>query len=198
MQDRFSWSGVALSALSGAVSGGLAKVNVFGKGAEGLAGIGNVAARGALGSVISQGIAVATGLQPSFNWVGVAAAGIGAAATGSIRLGGPAGLLARNAAGGLANAAARSVLEGSDFGDNVVAALPDIIGNTIGNLVARSVAGGGRGRPGSAATPPQSDRVGNSDPVVGASVAGSSSGDGPAPQRPDLAGKRGGREPVRR
>lgn len=53
-----------------------------------------------------------------------------------------------------------------------------ILGNTIGNLVAGAVAGGGRGRPGSAATPPQSDRVGNSDPVVGASVAGSSSDDG--------------------
>lgn len=139
LQDKFSWSGVALSALGGAVSGGLTTVNVFGKGAEGLAGIGNVAARGALSSVISQGIAAAAGLQPSFNWVGVAAAGISAAASGSIRLGGAGGAVVRNTAGGLANAASRSVLEGSDFGDNLLAGLPDVIGNTIGNLVAGAI-----------------------------------------------------------
>ncbi|WP_375397095.1 hypothetical protein, partial [uncultured Sphingomonas sp.] len=52
--------------------------------------------------------------------------------------------LAATMAGGLANAAARSLIDGTDFGDNVLAALPDVIGQTIGSLVADGVAGSGR------------------------------------------------------
>jgi hypothetical protein len=44
-------------------------------------------------------------------------------------------------AGDISNAATRSLLEGSDFGDNLMAALPDIIGQTIGGLIADGVAG---------------------------------------------------------
>jgi hypothetical protein len=40
------------------------------------------------------------------------------------------------AASAIANAATRSLAEGSSFGDNVLAALPDVIGSTIGNLIA--------------------------------------------------------------
>ncbi len=43
-------------------------------------------------------------------------------------------------AGGIANAATRSVIEGTDFGDNLMAALPDIIGQTIGGFVADKLA----------------------------------------------------------
>jgi hypothetical protein len=38
-------------------------------------------------------------------------------------------------AGDIANAATRSVLDGSSFGDNLLAALPDVITQTLGNLV---------------------------------------------------------------
>lgn len=72
--------------------------------------------------------------------------------SGAIDLKGFGGSLVRNVAGGLANAATRSLLDGTDFGDNVLAALPDAIGTTIGQRVARSVAGGfGAGPSGGAA-----------------------------------------------
>jgi hypothetical protein len=43
--------------------------------------------------------------------------------------------LAFNMAGGIADAASRSVFNGTDFGDNLMAALPDTLGQTIGGLV---------------------------------------------------------------
>jgi hypothetical protein len=105
------------------------------------------AARGAAGSAISQGIGVAVGLQKKFDFAGVAAAAVGnaAAAFAGSRL--PAGMnkygaqLAASSAGAIANAATRSVVKGSDFGDNLLAALPDVIGSTLGNMIADGVAG---------------------------------------------------------
>ena len=44
-------------------------------------------------------------------------------------------------ANGIANAATRSLVNGSDFGDNLMAALPDILGNTIGSAIGDAVAG---------------------------------------------------------
>lgn len=52
--------------------------------------------------------------------------------------------LAHNMVGGIANAATRSLVNGSDFGDNLMAALPDILGNTIGNALGDAVASRGR------------------------------------------------------
>ncbi|WP_316682958.1 LysM peptidoglycan-binding domain-containing protein, partial [Ralstonia flaminis] len=74
MQNGFDWRAVALGGLGGAIAGGLSSVNFVGNG------IGNAAVRGVLTSAVTQGIGVATGLQQSFNWKSVAAAGIGAAA----------------------------------------------------------------------------------------------------------------------
>jgi hypothetical protein len=62
-------------------------------------------ARGVLGSVISQGLGVATGLQSRFSWSGVAAAGVGAGV--GARVG--AGPILSGMAGGLAGAAATSL-----------------------------------------------------------------------------------------
>ncbi len=100
------------------------------------------------GSIASQGIGVATGLQNHFDWTGVAAAGIGAGAFQQAGIGlrgsglsasatrGVAGL-----AGDIANAAARSLIGGTDFGDNIIAALPDTIGQTVGSMVASRISG---------------------------------------------------------
>ncbi len=148
VQDKFSWKGVALGALSGAVSAGVGASGVFG-------GIKSAflqgALRGAASSAITQGIAVATGLQGKFSWAGVAAAGIGSgvgASVGKALGAGPlSDLSARNiganlatsAANSLANAAAHSLLTGTDFGDNIMAALPDVIGSTIGDMIAGAV-----------------------------------------------------------
>ncbi|WP_034160758.1 hypothetical protein, partial [Sphingomonas sp. ERG5] len=155
IQEKFNWKGVALGALSGAVGGGVAKLGLF-------ADIGSKfatgALNGALSSAVTQGIGVATGLQSKFDWTGVAAAGIGGGvgAWAGGKLGATsltdrsfsniAANLGASAAGGFANAATRSLISGTDFGDNLMAALPDVIGSTIGNLVAGGISGGHEAR----------------------------------------------------
>jgi predicted chitinase len=177
LQDSFSWKGVALAGLSGAIGGyfqGLGNAarlaadaatkaantatgaataaagaaNAGGKltGVAGFlsrGGITSSVARSVIGNVVTQGIGVATGLQDRFDWAGVAGAALGGGVSSQIKLGGFGGNLVRNAAGGIANAAARSVIDGTDFGDNIMAALPDIIANTVGNLVADTLASHG-------------------------------------------------------
>ncbi len=102
-----------------------------------------------------QGIAVATGLQDEFDWAGVAASAGGGSAAGwgvdkltgatSFDISRSASNIAANAAGGMANAianaATRSAIEGTSFGDNIMRALPDAIGQTVGNLIAAKVKG---------------------------------------------------------
>jgi YD repeat-containing protein len=131
IQDKFSWNAVALAAIGGGVGGGV--------GAQ-MSGA-HVAARAVVGNVITQGIGVATGLQEKFSWAGVAAAGVGAWA-GAAAPAGPFNVV-RNGASLIADAATRSLIEGSDFGDNVLAALPNVIGQTIGNAIAGRLSGSG-------------------------------------------------------
>jgi hypothetical protein len=160
LQDKFNFGAVALSAIGAGVGSGLGAL-----GNGGTVGgflndgsfIGDVA-RGALGSAITQGIGVATGLQKRFDWVGVAAAGVASGVGGAVSrsVGGAAQAATATtdavqasftntaisaAAGGIAGAATRSVIEGSDFGRNLVDVLPDVIGSTIGRLVAAQIAG---------------------------------------------------------
>ncbi|MDE2597813.1 MAG: hypothetical protein KGL44_13145, partial [Sphingomonadales bacterium] len=115
-----------------------------------------------LSSAITQGVGVATGLQDKFDWAGVAAAGV-AAGVGVIAgkaigaekmfdhqetIGGKVTDVAANlkfdnivrngltgVARAIASAATRSVIEGSDFGDNILGALPGEIGGTIGEAL---------------------------------------------------------------
>jgi LysM repeat protein len=96
-----------------------------------------------------QGISVATGLQSRFDWAGVAAAGatagIGRAASrGLARAGYRTDRFTNTVLSGMAvavaNGGARSLITGTSFGDNIVATLPSVIGNTIGNLAADAVA----------------------------------------------------------
>ncbi|MEA3065957.1 MAG: trimeric autotransporter adhesin, partial [Sphingomonadales bacterium] len=142
IQDKFSWKAVALAAIGGGVGAGFAASGIF-------SGIGNnvlrAAVSGAASSALTQGIGVATGLQDKFDWAGVAAAGIGAAASTAVagRLGNMnpyAADLVTGAAGAIAGAAARSLIEGTSFGDNLLAALPDVIGSTLGNLLSERIA----------------------------------------------------------
>ena len=144
LQDSFSWKGVAIAAIAGGVGGGLRGVDVF-KGAGKFV---NDVTRGALGSTITQGVGLATGLQSSFDWTGVAAAGIGSGIGAAVgRSFNAAGgdwsragqQLVAGTAGATANAASRSLIDGTDFGDNIMAALPDVIGSTIGNMVAGGI-----------------------------------------------------------
>lgn len=134
IQDKFSWSGVAMGAISGAVGGGVGSVL---KGAGFAMGV----VRGAAGNVITQGVAMAVDLQDRFDWVGVAVGGVvgGVSGWASGLLPGSAtsfgNRLGSALAGGIAGAATRSVLTRTSFGDNVLAVLPDVIGTTIGSAV---------------------------------------------------------------
>ena len=110
-----------------------------------------------------QGIGVALGLQDKFSWASVAVAGViggvghavgnaipGAAGSQYVNAAGEtitrtsatfANSLISGMAGGIAGAASRSLVEGSNFGDNLMAALPDIIGQTIGEAIAGGISG---------------------------------------------------------
>ncbi|MBL4871645.1 MAG: hypothetical protein JKX72_11915, partial [Robiginitomaculum sp.] len=147
IQDKFSWKGVALAAIGGEIGGGV--VGKFGSGAA----VTNLQTFGAAGigagvNVATQGIGVATGLQDSFSWAGVAAAGIGAGVGGFIghQIAGEAGSkfaekLVTSSASAIANAATRSAIEGSNFGDNIIAAIPDVIGGAIGGYIGSEING---------------------------------------------------------
>jgi YD repeat-containing protein len=171
MQSKFDWKGVALGALGGAIGGGLGKFAALSQAGSGLNGaaaitgtlgkVGNFlggsgfisgAARGLLSSALTQGIGVATGLQKKFDWAGVAGAAIGGGVgnalgaqslAGHMSLGNIMANVASSSAGAIANASARSLIDGSDFGDNLMAALPDVIGSTIGNMLIAGVRASG-------------------------------------------------------
>jgi hypothetical protein len=107
------------------------------------------AARGAVSSALTQGVGTIAGLQAKFSFAGVAAGAIGHGVTGGLSLGGSgiAGRLGAGVsglAGDIAGAAARSLIEGSDFGDNIIAGLPGAIGATIGQIIADGVQRSGR------------------------------------------------------
>lgn len=82
-RNAISWRAVGGAAIGGGVSAGLGAV-LPGPGSadwpDSLAGIGNVAARAALGNAAGQGLAVLTGLQDQFNLPGLAASGLSAGA----------------------------------------------------------------------------------------------------------------------
>jgi hypothetical protein len=74
VQDSLDWKSVGLSAISAGVSAGMGAAGIIGSTPAAAAG------RAALGNMATQGIAVATGLQQRFNWIGVAASAVGAGA----------------------------------------------------------------------------------------------------------------------
>jgi hypothetical protein len=181
IQDKFSFKGVALAAIGGAIGGGLGPKGLFGtNGAFGNIGsqfVGD-ALRGAVGSALTQGVGVATGLQDKFSWAGVAAAGIGAGIGGAVgrALTSPGGLfgvsasagsfgyrMATSAASGIANAATRSAINGESFGKNLIAALPDIIGQAVGGAIGSALTGN---KPKSDDPVAQLAKLGSFDPIT--------------------------------
>ncbi|RSY78556.1 LysM peptidoglycan-binding domain-containing protein [Sphingomonas koreensis] len=150
-QGGFNWKGVGLSAIGAGIGSGLGAISALKDiaGSPFLSG----AVRGALGNALTQGIGIATGLQSKFDFAGVA---VGAAVGGVVGgLGKTLGVdwdgginaanmskqLVASTAGAIAGSAARSLLTGSSFGDNILAALPDVIGSTIGGAVAGELRG---------------------------------------------------------
>jgi hypothetical protein len=157
LQQKFDWKGVAMGAISGAVGGAIGPGGAFGKlGAFAKVGssFAQGALKGAISSLVTQGIGVATGLQKKFSWLGVATSALGGGLSNSVsgslardvKLGNISSTMADGLASGVsavANAAARSLVTGTSFGDNLLAALPDVIGGTIGNMIAGRVQGSG-------------------------------------------------------
>ncbi|MAJ07410.1 MAG: hypothetical protein CMK04_00990, partial [Ponticaulis sp.] len=152
IQDKFSWNAVAMAGISGGFGAGLGGVDSLATTGNAAKGFNNVrkfingAAKGVISSAGSQGLGVALGLQDEFSWNAVAAAGVGGgvgAYVGS-QLGNHfgssfAGKLATNltvsTASAIASAATRSALNGGSFERNLRAAIPDVIGQAIGNVV---------------------------------------------------------------
>lgn len=82
IQEKFSFKQVALAGLSAGIGGGVG--SALGKGAmAGSQVLGDVV-RGAATSALSQGVAVAMGLQDKFSFTAVATAGIGAGVAGAV------------------------------------------------------------------------------------------------------------------
>jgi len=147
IQSKFNWGDVALSALSSGISAGIGPqgLNLFGE-------VGNSFAQGALsgitGSVLTQGIAVATGLQSRFDWAAVAAAGVASGVSNAVAMNIPGDALGQvgrtfvsGMAGAIAGAATRSLITGTDFGDNLLLTLPGALGATVGAALAYEVSG---------------------------------------------------------
>lgn len=161
LQDKFSFKGVALAALSAGVGAGIGASGVL----DSLKGVVRAGVGAIASSAITQGVAVATGLQQRFSWTAVASAGVGAVVgyeagklfaakslvdtldgrggitPGDTSVGNYLARLGTSGASLLANAGTRSIVDGSDFGDNVTAALPDVLAQTVGDLIFNGVRG---------------------------------------------------------
>ena len=142
IQDKFSWTDVGLAAIGGGVGGANGQYGLEGDDWM------RVGVRAAANSAVTQGISMAVGLQSKFDWAGIAGAAAGAAfSTELVDQGGLNGVrnsrtgleIATGTSSAIANAATRSLIEGSDFGDNLIAALPDVIAQTVGALVTSSM-----------------------------------------------------------
>jgi hypothetical protein len=143
IQDKFNWKSVGMAFISGAVGGGMGDIG--GKS------IGAAMIRGAASSAISQGIGVALGLQDKFSWAAVAAAGVGAGigqAVGETKFAqnltaksGLAGDIYVGMADAMGQAATLSLIQGTDFGDNLIASLPSVLGGAIGRQLGGAIKG---------------------------------------------------------
>ncbi|MEO1219861.1 MAG: HNH endonuclease, partial [Pseudomonadota bacterium] len=142
IQDKFSWKAVALAGISGGVGAGVGTVI---KGSTAV----KAALRGAVTSATTQGIGVATGLQEKFSWAAVAASGVSSgvsvaagAAFGANSfvadqsVGNIAANVLATSASSISYAATKSLIDGSNFGDNVLSSVPDIVGSTLANFFA--------------------------------------------------------------
>ncbi|HWD29795.1 MAG TPA: LysM peptidoglycan-binding domain-containing protein, partial [Rhizomicrobium sp.] len=133
-QKSFNWDELGKAAISGFIGGPDAAASVPVQIAE-----------AALLDVASQGVALAVGLQKKFDWTEVAtsAAAAGAGAEADKLMGETTfGIDDPNLAAGvrfavrvtardLASAATTTLIKGTDFGDNIVSALPGAVGSAL-------------------------------------------------------------------
>ena len=148
LYDGFDWKAVALGALGGAVAGGLSNWSAFSGSASSAT---NVAVRAAVGNAVTQGVAVATGLQDHFDWRGVAAAAVGGAvgqnvsdglkgSTAFDTLGQNGAAIAKASISGFAAGVAAAAARGGSI--SVARVATDAFGNALGgSLAAASTSG---------------------------------------------------------
>lgn len=161
-QDGFNWKGVALGALGGAVSAGVMNTGMGPSFSSSTSAFARGVVQGGISSTITQGVAVATGLQHSFSWRGVAAgaiaAGVGAEVGNMIgqaqygdgwqAFNGLQGAardtalwsdlgktMVRSAATGMASGVASSLVRGGSLSKNMPGIMQDVIVNTVGNAI---------------------------------------------------------------
>jgi LysM domain len=140
--DKFSWQQVALAAISAGIAQGLDFGVLAGSGLP------ETIVRAAIGSALTQGIAVVTGLQPKFEWRAVAAAAVTAAVGWGISTGlgitnpdGSANLDFKNqdfgqraiayAIRGFATTVTRTIIDGGKVTGAQLAA--NVFGEAVGN-----------------------------------------------------------------
>ncbi|SFD39461.1 hypothetical protein, partial [Collimonas sp. OK412] len=157
-QNGFDWTGVAMGAIGGAVAGGVVQ---YGPALQGSSAFTQGVVRGAITSVVSQGVEVATGLQSHFDWRSVAASaiatGVSAGVADSIgrsqfgdkgweavrsgaSMSDAGQTMTRGIAAGLAAGAASSLVRGGSFQNNLPGILRDVVASTIGNAVVDQMA----------------------------------------------------------
>ncbi|HEV7690372.1 MAG TPA: LysM domain-containing protein [Hyphomonadaceae bacterium] len=147
VQEKFSWNQVAEAGIASLVGGGASAPNNWGE----------AVMTAMAGNLVNQGVAMALGWQSKFSWAGLAAAGVGAgiaegvASTGTMKAIAAlhtraswqyaGAMVARSTASAVANAATRTLIDHTDFGDNMLAALPDVIGGVIGTALGSRMLG---------------------------------------------------------
>jgi YD repeat-containing protein len=140
-QTKFSWKQVAQSSISGAVTAGVGGLG----NAVGSEVLSNVVVKAAVSNALTQGIGVATGLQKSFSWTGVAAAaagsmmsaGVSAASSDALSNSGLDSTTQKLVAGtlaGIAGSATVSMMRGGRVNMQQIAA--DAFGNALGSSIA--------------------------------------------------------------
>ncbi|HWA90291.1 MAG TPA: LysM peptidoglycan-binding domain-containing protein [Rhizomicrobium sp.] len=142
----FNWGEVGMAAISAGIGGPSPGMDLP-----------TAVISGVVGNMLTQGIEVATGLKKSFNWLDVATAGLSAGVIQQVdsnlgtvdasgqyhandlgfgRFNGVAEHAISGMAGAIATASMQSLVKGTDFGDNLMKALPGVIGQTIGGAIA--------------------------------------------------------------
>jgi LysM repeat protein len=140
IQEKFSWKQVALSAVSGGATAGVAQA-LGGAALIKDMPLVSAALQAAVGNTATQAIGVMTGLQQSFSWRGVAAAGVGAAVGTAVSAALGTGANAaekvfNGTVSGIAGGTAAALMRG---GRVVVQQIGvDAFGSAIGNTIAES------------------------------------------------------------
>ncbi|MDR6411297.1 LysM peptidoglycan-binding domain-containing protein [Paraburkholderia terricola] len=133
-QQGFDWKGVAIGAVSGAVTAGIGSVVPADS-------FWSAAAQGAARSAVTQGASIAIGAQQGFDWKGVAAGAIANGAgygVGQTTVGRTP--VAGSFASGMAAGSASTLVRGGSLERDLGAISMDAVAATIGNMVVERVA----------------------------------------------------------